>query len=58
MRSHCSSPRSQTIWSKGYDYIVRVGKLCKYDYNVTECRIAAMAYEAGWKAAKRQRNKR
>ncbi len=42
------------IWIKGYQYILRVGKRGKkQEYSVRECRIGAMAFEAGWKAAKR-----
>lgn len=49
--------KARSVWDKGYDWIIRVGKSCKYEYSVRECRIAAMAFEAGWKSAKRDANK-
>ena len=46
------------IWSRGYDWISRIGKKSGYDYTVKDRRIAAMAFEAGWKAAKRDAEKK
>lgn len=40
----------------GYDYLCRIAKESKHDYNLREKRIAAMAYEAGWKACNMKRN--
>lgn len=42
----------------GYNYICKLSEETKlgYKYNLHECRIAAMAYEAGWKACNMKRN--
>lgn len=46
--------RCKPIWRRGHDYIHRVSRQhTPPEYSVRECRIATMAYEAGWKAAKR-----
>ncbi len=47
----------ESIWHRGYRWICRLGNQPsgEHSYSVRECRIAAMAYEAGWKAAKRAR---
>jgi hypothetical protein len=45
----------KTVYEKGCAYIRRLVKETKYPYSLTECRIAAMAYEAGWKACNMKR---
>jgi len=48
------------IWCKGLDWMYRLNrsyaKLGHRDmYSIRDCRIGAMAFEAGWKAALRAR---
>lgn len=45
--------KKKLIWTRGYNFISRLSDIGCYKYSITECRIAAMAFEAGWKAGKR-----
>ena len=50
--------KKKIIWSRGYDWINRIDKKTSFTYSVADKRIAAMAFEAGWKAGKRDAAKK
>ncbi len=50
---------TKPIWQRSYDYILRIShQYTPEQYSVRECRIATMAYQAGWAAAKRDMRSR
>jgi len=50
--------KKQTISSRGYDWIRRIGRKTGYGYSSSDKSIASMSFEAGWKAAKRDAEKK
>lgn len=46
--------KKKTIYRRGQDYAQRIDSEL-FPYSIRELRIIAMAYETGWKAAKRNK---